>query len=110
MSEVEHLEGNSAHFPTHYLLRKEQVVIFRLMTEHNRLRRHHLHSKMRIDRPIDLSPCGDAPQTVKHIIQKCRNLADKRMHFGQPQPMKTCETTAAIESCIAESLTRHFLT
>ena len=41
----------------HYLSRKEQVIIFRLRTGHNRLR-HHLYSKMRIG-PTDLCPCGN---------------------------------------------------
>ena len=63
----------------HYLSRKEQVIIFRLRTGHNRLR-HRLHSKMRIG-PTDLCPYGNAPQTAKHILQECRNLADKRQHF-----------------------------
>ena len=61
------------------VIRKDQVIIFRIRTGHNRLR-HHMHSKRRIC-PTDLCPCGNAPQTTKHILQECRNLADKRLHF-----------------------------
>jgi ribonuclease HI len=68
----------------HLLPRREQVIIFRLRTGHNRLR-HHLFTKMRIG-PTDLCPCGDAPQTAKHILQDCRNLAAQRRQFW-PTPI-----------------------
>jgi len=58
------------------LTRREQVVMFRLRTGHNRLR-HHLYTKFRIGES-DTCPCGTEPMTVQHILGRCPKLAALR--------------------------------
>ena len=50
------------------LTHKEQTIIFRLRTEHCRLR-YHLH-KMKLV-PSAACPCGHITQTVEHVLQHC---------------------------------------
>jgi len=71
--------------PYHLLTRKEQVVIFRLRTKHNRLR-HHLHSKFKIG-PTDECICGHGPQTTWHVLQECCLLQEARKRFW-PTPLE----------------------
>lgn len=86
----------------HSLPRKEQVIIFRLRTGHNRLN-HHLHRKMRLV-PSPLCSCGEAEQTTTHILQECRDFRDLREeHWPRPTPiadklygpLEALQTTAA---------------
>ena len=58
------------------LSRQDQVIIFRLRTEHNRLNKH-MHHKLRIA-TSPLCPCGEAPQTGKHILQDCSRYQQLR--------------------------------
>ena len=55
--------------PFHLLPRREQVVIFRLRTGHNRLN-HHLFTKFHIGQS-EQCPCGTGSQTTEHLLQSC---------------------------------------
>ena len=55
--------------------RRDQVIIFRLRTGHNRLNKH-LHRLNIVRSPK--CPCGEDDQTAKHILQDCRNLQTLR--------------------------------
>ena len=64
-------EGVVARAPTvqdpYYLLtRREQVTVFRLRIDHNRLN-HHLFSKLRIGH-TDQYPCSTGSQTTEHSL------------------------------------------
>jgi ribonuclease HI/endonuclease/exonuclease/phosphatase family metal-dependent hydrolase len=56
----------------HELTRKQQVIIFRLRTGHNRLN-HHMCTRFRRT-PSPLCSCGTAEQTTEHILQDCPGL------------------------------------
>ena len=60
----------------HNLSRKEQVIIFRLRTGHNRLNKH-MHKMMK-RAPSPQCPCGEAEQDTQHILQDCRLLRKER--------------------------------
>ena len=62
--------NNNKKDPYYQLTRHEQVIIFRLRTGHNRLRRH-LYNKLKIGE-TDKCPCGDDVQDAEHILQICR--------------------------------------
>ena len=64
----QHPRYNSSD-PFHLLPRREQVVIFRLRTGHNRLN-HHLFTKFRIGQS-EQCPCGTGSQTTEHLLQSC---------------------------------------
>ena len=53
--------------PYHKLNRKEQVIIFRLRTGHNKLQ-YHLFNKFKVGE-TDLCSCTTDSQTVEHILQ-----------------------------------------
>ena len=53
----------------HTLNRKEQVIILRLRSGHNRLN-HHLATKLKLV-PSPICPCGKTDQTTEHILQEC---------------------------------------
>ena len=86
----------------YHLARKDQVLIFRLRTGHNRLR-HQLHTKLGIGQTSEC-PCGQGPMTTEHILQSCPMYHDLRMRkwptpthetrklFG---PLADLQTTAA---------------
>ena len=67
----------------HQLSRAEQVIIFRLRTGHCRLKQH-LHKKFRLS-PSSTCSCGEAEETVEHVLQDCRNLRMLRDEMW-PQP------------------------
>ena len=69
--------------PYYLLTRREQVIIFRLRSTHNRLR-HHMYTKFKIGETPKCS-CSNEDQTTKHILQSCRMLEDLRKQFW-PQP------------------------
>ena len=73
--------------PYYKLNRHEQVIIFRLRTNHNRLK-HHLHKTFRIGN-TDQCPCGDGAQTAQHVLQSCRFYKDLR---EKTWPSPTLET------------------
>ena len=60
----------------HQLTRKQQVIVFRLRTGHNRLN-HHLSRKLRLV-PSPLCPCGLEEQTTEHVLQSCPDLRELR--------------------------------
>ena len=70
--------------PYYELSRQEQVIIFRLRTNHNRLK-YHLYHKFRIGES-DQCPCGTASQTSLHILQSCPLLETQRNRFW-PNPV-----------------------
>ena len=53
----------------HLLARKQQVVLVRLHTGHNRLISH-MHSKLKLA-PSPTCPCGQENQTIEHVLQRC---------------------------------------
>ena len=72
----------------HFLQRKDQVIIFRLRTEHNRLK-NHLHRVFRIGNS-PLCDCGEAPQTGSHILQDCSLYGQlRRITWGKETPIST---------------------
>ena len=53
--------------PTH--MHKQQVILVRLRTGHNRLNSH-MHCKLKLA-PSPTCPCGREEQTVEHVLQRC---------------------------------------
>ena len=54
----------------HELSRQEQVIIFRLRTQHTRLRQHMYRCFKLVQSPK--CQCGEADQSVEHILQHCK--------------------------------------
>ena len=69
------------------LSRQEQVIIFRLRTDHNRLK-HHIHKTFKIG-STDQCACGVGTQTAQHILQYCHLHKDLR---EKAWPNPTLET------------------
>ena len=67
----------------HKLGRREQVIIFRLRTGHNRLA-HHMHRTFRIGETGDC-PCGQGQMNAAHILQSCPSFADIRVKYWPQQ-------------------------
>ena len=53
----------------HLLSRKQQVILVRLRTGHNRLNSH-MHRKLKLA-PSPTCPCGRDEQTTEHVLQRC---------------------------------------
>ena len=53
----------------HLLSRKQQVIVMRLRTGHNRLNSH-MHRKLKLA-PSPTCPCGQDEQTTEHVLQRC---------------------------------------
>ena len=53
----------------HLLYRKQQVILVRLRTVHNRLLSH-MHGKLKLV-PSPTCPCGQEGQTTEHVLQRC---------------------------------------
>ena len=53
----------------HLLSRKQQVILVRFCTGHNRLNSH-MHRKLKLA-PSPTCPCGREEQTVEHVLQRC---------------------------------------
>ena len=68
--------NSNAADPYYRLNRREQVIIFRLRTGHNRLR-YHLYRKFKIGM-TERCPCGSAVPTADHILQECRLFSNER--------------------------------
>ena len=67
----------------HQLTRGEQVIIFRLRTNHNRLK-HHLFHKFKIGE-TDQCTCSTDSQTGNHILQICPLLEElRKKHWPGP--------------------------
>ena len=66
-----------------YVLRREQVAIFRLRTNHNRLNAH-LFKKFKIG-ASPLCTCGVEEQTAEHVLQNCTLLEEARNRIW-PEP------------------------
>ena len=70
------------HNPTdhyHMLGRREQVIIFRLRTDHNRLA-HHLYKTFRIGNSGEC-PCGEGQMNAAHILQNCPKFSAERQRY-----------------------------
>ena len=52
----------------HLLSRRQQVILVRLRTGHNRLNSH-MHRKLKLA-PSPTCPCGREEQTVEHVLQR----------------------------------------
>ena len=72
--------------PYYLLNRKEQVIICRLRSNHNRLR-YHMYNKFKV-RDSAKCTCGSDDQTTAHILQCCPLLEEKRKQFW---PQETAE-------------------
>ena len=67
------------------LNRREQVMIFRLRTGHNRLN-FHMHRLRLVKSPK--CPCGTADQTAEHVLNHCPALHDlRKATWPQPTPL-----------------------
>ena len=53
----------------HLLSQKQQVILVRLRTGHNRLNSH-MHRKLKLA-PSPTCPCGQEDQTTEHVLQRC---------------------------------------
>ena len=53
----------------HLLSRKQQIILVRLRTGHNRLNSH-MHRKLKLA-PSPICPCGQEEQTAEHVLQRC---------------------------------------
>ena len=53
----------------HLLSWKQQVILVRLRTGHNRLNSH-MHHKLKLA-PSPTCPCGQEEQTTEHVLQRC---------------------------------------
>ena len=53
----------------HLLSRKQQVILVRLLTGHNRLNSH-MHRKLKLA-PSPTCPCGREEQTTEYVLQRC---------------------------------------
>ena len=70
------------HNPTdqyHMLGRREQVIIFRLRTDHNRLA-HHLYKTFRIGNSGEC-PCGEGQMNATHVLQNCPKFSAERQRY-----------------------------
>ena len=65
--------------PYYQLNRKEQVIICRLRSNHNRLKSH-MFNKFKVGDSAKC-PCGRENQTTTHILQTCELLNTKRKQF-----------------------------
>ena len=72
----------------HLLSRKQQVVLVRLRTGHNRLNSH-MHGKLKLA-PSPTCPCGQEEQTTEHVLQRCPLYKATR---GDVWPVSTSLTT-----------------
>ena len=79
---LEHPKYNKAD-AYNQLERHEQVVIFRLRTNHNKLKQH-LYRTFKVG-DTDQCPCGEEVQTAKHILQRCELYKELRVRTW-PQP------------------------
>ena len=59
----------SQRYDYHLLSWKQQVILVRLRTRHNRLNSH-MHSKLKVA-PSPTCPCDQEDQTTEHILQRC---------------------------------------
>ena len=83
---LEHPKYNKAE-AYNQLERHEQVVIFRLRTNHNKLKQH-LYRTFKVG-DTDQCLCGEEAQTAEHILQRCELYKELRVRTW-PQP--TLET------------------
>ena len=79
---LEHPKYNKAD-AYNQLERHEQVVIFRLRTNHNKLKQH-LYRTFKVG-DTDQCPCGEEAQTAEHILQRCQLYKELRVRTW-PQP------------------------
>ena len=63
----------------HKLGRKEQVIIFRLRTDHNRLA-HHMYKTFRIGNS-GMCTCGEEKMNAAHILQNCPKFSAERRRY-----------------------------
>ena len=80
--------NNDKKDPYYQLTRQEQVIIFRLRTGHNRLRRH-LYNKLKIG-DTDRCQCGEDIQDTEHILQAC-SLYNMRRIQTWPTPVEATQ-------------------
>jgi ribonuclease HI len=72
----EHHPKYSANDGYYQLSRRDQVILLRLRTGHNKMR-HHLFTKFKIGN-TGLCHCGLANMTAEHVLQDCPQHADLR--------------------------------
>ena len=74
--------------PYYLLTRREQVIVFRLRTGHNKLRRH-LYNKLKIG-DTDQCPCGENIEDTDHILQRCSLYNTQRQKIW-PTPVEVTQ-------------------
>ena len=79
---LEHPKYNKAD-AYNQLERHEQVVIFRLRANHNKLNQH-LYNTFKVG-DTDQCPCAEKAQTAEHILQRCQLYKELRVRTW-PQP------------------------
>ena len=76
----------------HLLSWKQQVILVRLCTGHNRLNSH-MHRKLKLA-PSPTCPCGREEQTAEHVLQRCPRLRSHKRrrvachHFPDDQTLR----------------------
>ena len=91
--------------PYYQLNRKEQVIICRLRSNHNRLR-HHMFNKFKVGDSAKCT-CGTEDQTTTHILQSCPLLEENRKQFW---PQETAEVQKLYGSLADLQCTVAFIT
>ena len=61
--------NHNKHDDVYRMSRKNQTIIFRLRTGHNKLK-YHMFRTFKIG-CSDLCTCGEAAETVEHVLQDC---------------------------------------
>ena len=77
------------------LTRREQVIITRLRTGHNRLRCH-LYNKFRVGE-TDQCPCGENVQDTEHVLQTCSLYNNQRLKIWPTSVEATLKLYGALE-------------
>ena len=79
-----HLKEPNPRDPINTLERREQVVIYRLRTQHIQLNAH--LNRIKSDHPATCPLCHDPNETVTHFLFECQNLKDLRQLYLPPEP------------------------
>ena len=79
-----HLKVPNPKDPINTLERREQVVIYRLRTQHIQLNAH--LNRIKSDHSASCPLCHDPHETVTHFLFECQNLKDLRQLYLPPEP------------------------
>ena len=79
-----HMTQPNTHDDINSLGRKEQVIIFRLRSQHVQLNMH--LNRINPEHPPLCALCPEPYETVKHFLFECPNLEDLRKMYLPPNP------------------------